>query len=63
VVDLFPLLDWNGFIELRFRDPFWLLIPTTRRNTFSAGSMVGRQAETMPAAISIAVQPTVGARV
>jgi len=61
---LFPLLDWKGFIELRFApDPFWLLIPTIRRKMFSAGNMVGRQAETIPAAISIAVQPTVGARV
>lgn len=43
--------------------PFLLRMPSERRNTFKAGSMVGRFAEMIPAAISIAVHPTVGARV
>lgn len=43
--------------------PFLLLMPSERKNTFRAGNIVGRFAEMMPAAISIAVHPTVGARV
>jgi hypothetical protein len=43
--------------------PFLLLIPSVRRKTFNAGSIVGRFAEMMPAAISMAVHPTVGASV
>jgi len=57
--DLSPL-ERNGLEE---PVPFLLLMPSMRRNTFNAGSMVGRFAEMMPAAISMAVHPTVGARV
>jgi len=60
--DLSPL-ERNG-LEEPVRDvPFLLLMPSVRRNTFNAGNMVGRFAEMIPAAISMAVHPTVGARV
>lgn len=39
------------------------LIPMYPNRRFITGNIVGRQAETMPADISIAVQPTVGVRV
>jgi hypothetical protein len=39
------------------------LMPRVRKNRDMTGPRVGRQAETMPADISMAVQPTVGARV
>lgn len=38
-------------------------MPSIRRNTFNEGSIVGKFAEIIPAAISMAVHPTVGARV
>jgi hypothetical protein len=63
-VDLSPLVDRNGFEEPPVREvPSLLSMLRVRRNTFKAGSMVGRFVEMIPAAISIAVQPTVGARV
>jgi hypothetical protein len=62
-VDL-SLVDRNGFEEPPVREvPSLLSMLRVRRNTFKAGSMVGRFVEMIPAAISIAVQPTVGARV
>lgn len=64
--DMFDLspLEWKGLDDPPVRDvPFLLRMPKVRRNTFSAGNMVGRLAEIIPAAISIAVHPTVGARV
>lgn len=39
------------------------LIPSLRTINWRAGLMTGRQAETIPADISMAVQPTVGASV
>jgi len=60
--DLSPF-ERKGLEELLRELPLLLLMPSVRRNTFNAGSIVGRFAEMMPAAISMAVHPTVGARV
>lgn len=49
--------------ELLVIEPSAFLTPIHRRKTFMAGRVVGRLAEMIPAAISIAVQPTVGASV
>lgn len=60
--DLSPF-ERKGLEELLRELPFLLLMPSIRRNTFNEGSIVGKFAEIIPAAISMAVHPTVGARV